>query len=67
MSTNVLTPPRSSHTREGAPREYAPPARAYSAEYPLTQRRALPVRTVAYRRLSHYRLPTAVTASVCRG
>ncbi|MDO2970438.1 LysM peptidoglycan-binding domain-containing protein [Mycobacteroides abscessus] len=50
MSTNVLTPPRSSHAREGAPREYAPPARAYSAEYPLTQRRALPVRTVAYRR-----------------
>lgn len=25
-------------------------ARAYSAQYPLTQRRALPVRTVAYRR-----------------
>ncbi|MUM17276.1 LysM peptidoglycan-binding domain-containing protein [Mycobacterium sp. CBMA271] len=50
MSTNVLTTPRSSRHGEFAPRAYAPQARAYSAEYPQTQRRALPVRTVAYRR-----------------
>ncbi len=49
MSTNVLTTPRS-RTAEYASRDDAPQARAYSAEYPLTQRRALPVRTVAYRR-----------------
>lgn len=49
MSTNVLTTQRF-RTGESAPREYAPRARAYSAEYPMTQRRALPVRTVAYRR-----------------
>lgn len=50
MGTNVLTTPRSSHAGDYAPRAYAPQPRAYSAEYPLTQRRALPVRTVAYRR-----------------
>jgi hypothetical protein len=49
MSTNVLTTPRS-RAAEYASRDYAPQARAYSAEYPLPQRRALPVRTVAYRR-----------------
>ncbi|WP_078278083.1 LysM peptidoglycan-binding domain-containing protein [Mycobacteroides franklinii] len=50
MSTNVLATPRSSHVRANATRECAPQVRAYSAEYPRTQRRALPVRTVAYRR-----------------
>lgn len=40
MSTDVLS----------GPREFTPTVLAYSAEYAVKQRRALPVRTAAYRR-----------------